>query len=62
MYQIGHKSWVLSIAWSPDGKTLASGSMDNTVCGCCSKKKDRHFLLICRIGAVMGPENRKIPR
>jgi ribosome assembly protein 4 len=22
---------VLYIAWSPDGKTLASGSMDNTV-------------------------------
>jgi WD40 repeat protein len=27
----GHKGWVLYIAWSPDGKTLASGSMDNTV-------------------------------
>lgn len=28
---LGHTSWVLSIAWSPDGKTLASGGMDNTV-------------------------------
>ena len=27
----GHTGWVLSIAWSPDGKTLASGSMDKTV-------------------------------
>ncbi|RUS16500.1 WD40-repeat-containing domain protein [Endogone sp. FLAS-F59071] len=27
----GHKNWVLYIAWSPDGQTLASGSMDNTV-------------------------------
>jgi WD40 repeat protein len=29
--RIGHKGWVLYIAWAPDGKTLASGSMDNTV-------------------------------
>jgi len=27
----GHKNWVLCIAWSPDGKVLASGSMDKTV-------------------------------
>jgi WD40 repeat protein len=27
----GHKNWVLSIAFSPDGKTLASGSSDNAV-------------------------------
>lgn len=27
----GHTGWVLNIAWSPDGTTLASGSMDNTV-------------------------------
>lgn len=24
-----HKNWVLYIAWSPDGKKLASGGMDN---------------------------------
>ena len=23
---LGHKNWVLSIAWSPDGKYLVSGS------------------------------------
>ncbi len=28
---IGHTSWVQSLAFSPDGKTLASGSVDNTI-------------------------------
>jgi WD40 repeat protein len=27
----GHSDWVRSVAFSPDGKTLASGSADNTV-------------------------------
>ncbi|UCC54667.1 MAG: hypothetical protein JSV68_11990, partial [Anaerolineaceae bacterium] len=27
----GHGSSVLSVAWSPDGRTLASGSADNTI-------------------------------
>jgi len=27
----GHTEFVMSIAWSPDGKTLASGSGDRTV-------------------------------
>ncbi len=27
----GHTDWVLSIAFSPDGQTLASGSMDSTI-------------------------------
>src|SRR5258708_29738399 len=27
----GHKRWVISLAFSRDGKTLASGSWDNTI-------------------------------
>ena len=27
----GHKDWIGRIAWSPDGRTLASGSSDNTI-------------------------------
>ncbi len=27
----GHPSWVYSVAFSPDGKTLASGSSDTTI-------------------------------
>ena len=27
----GHTSWVLCVAWSPDAKFIATGSMDNTV-------------------------------
>jgi len=32
MYTLkGHTSWVLCVAWSPDAKLIATGSMDNTV-------------------------------
>ena len=27
----GHEDWVLSVAFSPDGQTLASGSADRTI-------------------------------
>ena len=27
----GHSGWVLSVAYSPDGKHIVSGSRDNTV-------------------------------
>jgi WD40 repeat protein len=27
----GHTDWVFSVAYSPDGKTLASGSIDKTI-------------------------------
>ncbi|AMD22536.1 HHL234Cp [Eremothecium sinecaudum] len=27
----GHYNWVLCVAWSPDGETIATGSMDSTV-------------------------------
>ncbi len=29
--QLGHSSWVNSVAFSPDGKTIASGSRDTTM-------------------------------
>ncbi|MYG07753.1 hypothetical protein F4167_14285, partial [Candidatus Poribacteria bacterium] len=28
---VGHTDWISSVAYSPDGNTLASGSWDNTV-------------------------------
>ncbi len=28
---LGHRDWALSVAWSADGKTIASGSIDGTV-------------------------------
>ncbi len=31
IYLIGHTNWVLYTSWSPNGKLLASGSMDKTV-------------------------------
>ncbi|KAL0734515.1 hypothetical protein Bca4012_010725 [Brassica carinata] len=34
----GHKNWVLSIAWSPDGKHLVSGSKSGELC-CWNPKK-----------------------
>lgn len=30
--QGSHSSWVLSLSWSPDGKFIASGGMDNLIC------------------------------
>lgn len=27
----GHSNWVMSVAFSPSGKTIASGSFDNTI-------------------------------
>ena len=27
----GHTNWVFSVSFSPDGKTLASGSYDKTI-------------------------------
>lgn len=27
----GHTDWVLAVSWSPDGKLIATGSMDNTI-------------------------------
>ena len=31
MHMQGHKNWVLTLAWSPDAKMLASGGMDGVV-------------------------------
>ena len=28
---LGYSNWILSVAWSPDGQTLASGSQDRTI-------------------------------
>lgn len=28
---VGHKNWVLCVAWSPDAEVIATGSYDNTV-------------------------------
>ena len=35
----GHKDWISTVAFSPDGTTLVSGSGDGTIklVGCCDK-------------------------
>jgi len=40
----GHESWVMSVAFSPDGESLVSGSYDKTV-----------KLWICRLGVLSRP-------
>ena len=41
----GHKNWVLCIAWSPDGRFLASGGMDNVVIVWDAKTGQAHSIL-----------------
>ena len=28
---VGHKNWVLCVAWSPNAQVIVTGSYDNTV-------------------------------
>ncbi|MEH2441726.1 nSTAND1 domain-containing NTPase, partial [Nostoc sp.] len=52
----GHSSWVYSVGFSPDGKTLASGSTDNTIklwdvsTGKAIKTLTGHSSSVCGIG------------
>lgn len=51
----GHESLIFGLAWSPDGRTLASGSFDKTIClwdaesGILLRKLEGHFGSVCSV-------------
>ena len=51
---VGHKNWVLCVAWSPDAQVIATGSYDNTVYFPCKCTDDSYDYGIQRLEKQRG--------
>ena len=56
--KLGHKNWVLCVAWSPDGTKLASACKNSSVCA--TLKKSIYFLVCLKKQSFNFGENLKV--